>query len=146
MEAQHLLQLPRLLVARRRQKGLSQKAVAGRAAMQQATLCAFEKGRKWPSEDHVARIASAIGLAEEASSQLQWAARHDSLLVRLRELGLQDASEIVSVALRAAHLLPDEAVAGLVKEMRSILSAQATLSRFRGDPAQLPTQEELPMA
>ena len=146
MDSQKYLQLPSRLVTERRRKGLSQKQVAGRASLQQASLCAYEKGRKWPNPEHVTRIAVALGLTDEEAHGLHWAARHDGLLLRAGELGLQDASEIVSAALCAAHLLPTAAVGGAVHQLRSAVAAQSTLAQLYGAAVQQSSKEGVPMA
>lgn len=147
MDIQKHLQLPPLLVAQRQRKDLLQKQVAGRASLHQASLCAFEKGRKLPNPELVNRIAAALGLSEVEACELHWAARHDGLLLRAAELGLDDASEGVSLALCAARSLPPDVMDGAMGSLRSAISAQNTLSLFRGAAVQATTtMKGLPMA
>jgi transcriptional regulator with XRE-family HTH domain len=89
------MDVARVLVTSRQAAGLSQRAVAAQAGTSQATLSAYENGRKVPSLPVLERLLHAMGArlavlpSTEAPQQpgaaADWA-RHDRHLVQAIEL------------------------------------------------------------
>lgn len=67
----------------RRQAGLSQAALAARAGTSQATLSAYESGRKQPSVETLSRILGAAGARLRVDTALERRARTFSRVLDL---------------------------------------------------------------
>ena len=70
MDILDLMDIPATLVRARRRAGLSQTVLAARAGTSQATVSAYESGRKVPSVETLTRLLAATGcrLAVEAGA------------------------------------------------------------------------------
>ncbi len=69
----------------RKERGLSQRRLAGMAATSQAAIAAYESGRRSPSLDTLARIVRAAGLdlrirLEPLDDHDDWMARYEASL------------------------------------------------------------------
>ena len=126
MNLQKLLLLPGSLRAFRLRTGMSQKALALSVNVDQAVLCAAEKGRRGPLPDEaMVRLAKSLGLAPDERESLRWQGEHDRLLKEIARGPLSGAMEIVSTAVVAHNRLGPRARAGLIELLkRKALSGQ----------------------
>lgn len=74
-----------LITLARRQRGLSQRQLAAKAATSQAAIAAYESGRRSPSLETLARIVRAAGLdlrirLEPLDDHDDWLARYEASL------------------------------------------------------------------
>lgn len=99
---------------------MSQKALALTIGVDQAILCAVERGRKSAlPEDAMGRAWRALGLSEAERRELGWKAKHDGLI---REVYLRQSPEVaqlISAALMAYETLPPAARVGLIALLKS---------------------------
>ncbi len=99
---------------------MSQKALALTIGVDQAILCAVERGRKPAlADDVMARAWQALRLSEAERRELGWMAKHDGLI---REVYLRQSAEVaqlISAALMAYETLPPAARAGLIALLKS---------------------------
>lgn len=123
---QKLLLLPGALRAFRLRAGMSQKALALSVSVDQAVLCAAEKGRRGPLPDEaMARLGKSLSLTADERESLRWLGEHDRLLKEIARGPLSGAIEIVSAAVVAHSRLGPRARAGLVELVkRKALSGQ----------------------
>lgn len=119
MNIQNLLRLPRALRMFRTRAGLSQKALALSIGVDQAVLCAVEKGRRGSLPDEaMRRLPDAAGLSETESDQLRVESEHDRLLREATTGPFSGALELLSVTLLAYQRHGPRARQGLVEMLR----------------------------
>lgn len=87
-----------LIRTARRQAGLTQQALAARAATSQAAVSAYESGRRSPSVDTLARILDAAGF--ELRMRLAQPDTHDSTRRQAETLLPREAVEAFTAAER----------------------------------------------
>lgn len=87
-----------LIRTARRQAGLTQQALAARAATSQAAVSAYESGRRSPSVDTLARILDAAGF--ELRMRLTRPDTHDSTRRQAETLLPRQAVEAFGIAER----------------------------------------------
>ena len=114
-----LLLVPESLRAFRLRSGMSQKALALSMEVDQAALCAVEKGRRGTlPHGAMDKLAKALQLGDGERESLRWQGEHDRLLKELAQGPLSGALELVSAALIAYSRLGSRARAGLVELLR----------------------------
>lgn len=107
---------------------MSQKALALTIQMDQARLCALEKGRLISREVNlVDRISDAMTLSSPERHQLQLAFEHDKLMVELQHTPFVRASAAISNLLRASECLTNDELQGLSAEIESISTSKRRL-------------------
>lgn len=87
-----------LIRTARRQAGLTQQALAARAATSQAAVSAYESGRRSPSVDTLARILDAAGF--ELRMRLAKPDTHDATRQKAETLLPREAVEAFTAAER----------------------------------------------
>lgn len=128
MKDQRFLVFPTRLRQLRTLRQVSQKALALSIQMDQARLCALEKGRLISREVNlVSRISDAMALSRPESHQLQLAFEHDKFLVELQHTPFVRASAAISHLLRASELLTDEELEGLSAEIEALNTSKRRL-------------------
>lgn len=85
--------------AARRRAGLTQKVLAARAGTSQATLSAYEQGRKQPSVETLSRLLAAAG--SRLTTELA-----ERPVIHVSETQLATAGETLAAALDLAAALP----------------------------------------
>ncbi len=103
MRDNKLSRLPKLLIALRAKKGLSQKAAALGAGLSQSVYCAIEKGRRGNLQPMtIELIARALDLDDGARTRLVWAVEHDRLIDQVLHGPVSSAAPLVSAAFEAS--------------------------------------------
>ena len=126
--------LPGRLVAARRRAGLSQKAAALSAGLNQSFLCALERGRRpVPSQDLLETVGKALRLDAEARAQLQWAAKHDLVLQAVADARLDGAAQLVAAALQAAEVLTADERHGLALRLMNVRQSKRLVLDLRAE-------------
>lgn len=144
MRDNNLSRLPKLLIALRAKKGLSQKAAALGAGLSQSVYCSIEKGRRGNLQPMtIELIARALDLDEDAHTRIVWAVEHDRVIDQVMNGPVSVAAPLVSAALEAStRLLPTEAQ-GLQKYMEDLLAAREKLERVATTGAGITTKKEV---
>jgi transcriptional regulator with XRE-family HTH domain len=111
--------LPDLLREGRLARGLAQAAVAKSAGVDVTSLCAWERGRRPPPpDDQLHALADCLELEEEDRGRLLRAARHDRLVREASRQGIDDATGLISAAIRANTELDARVQLGLSADIR----------------------------
>lgn len=99
---------------------MSQKALALTVGIDQATLCAVERGRKAGlAEEVMERVWRALSVTDAQRRQLRWMATHDGLVREAYLRQLPEIAQLISAAMRAYESLPPAARAGLIALLKS---------------------------
>lgn len=127
---QKILHTPRLIRAARVRSGLSQKAMAMNAGLDQSLLCAIEKGRRRVHDrGQLIAIGQAAGLSLCEVQELLWALDHDRVIYEMRMAGMNEAVQsMVSAVLQAARLLQPDELAGLESTVARIVRSKRELT------------------
>lgn len=110
---------PEKLKKIRQTSGLSQKAIALEAGINQSKLCALERGRKpTPGEGLILRIAEAMKCDANSRQELLHAAMHDRIIAQvLKEHEALPALNAMSACLLGAAALSEEEFAGIAEDI-----------------------------
>lgn len=120
VSTQQNLLLPPALRSLRLRAGMSQKALALTVGIDQATLCAVERGRKAGlAEEVMERVWRALSVTDAQRRQLRWMATHDGLVREAYLRQLPEIAQLISAAMRAYESLPPAARAGLIALLKS---------------------------
>lgn len=121
-------QVPSLLLAFRRRRGLSQRAISRACSLDQSFYCALERGRRGILQvDLVGRISQALSLNEPELEQLTWAVEHDRVLTEVMRGEASDAAPLVSAALEASRALTAQEFGGALRFVTDLVRARRQL-------------------
>ena len=106
--------------------GLSQKAIALEAGINQSKLCALERGRKpTPGDGLILRIAEAMKCDANSRQELLHAAMHDRIVALvLKEPEALPALSAISACLLGTSALTTEEFAGLAEDIATTCLAK----------------------
>lgn len=134
MELQRIFRLPDAISRLRRLRGLSQKQLAARCALDPTRLSAMERGRVvGPGIDIAERLAKALGLVGADRDAFLHAASRDRVMREVvRNLQPEDHG-LIAASLDAISRLAREDVQEAEAGLRQMVAAKARLQSFSGE-------------
>lgn len=141
------MKLPQALKAHRLRRGMSQKALALTVGIDQARLSELERGRRSsPPPALLTRLSRALGLNEQQSHEVSWAAEHDRLVREVAAGPCAKATDLVSAALWAAPVLSPSDINGLTRLLTSKAAIDAELRQLDAlGPLEATLPKEVPV-